>query len=142
MKVVIDTNILLAIVPKRSKHRWAYDALRNGKYILVISNEILEEYEEILGDYYNADFATVVVEELLNLPNIELVEIYYKFRLIINDPDDDKFADAALVSNSEHIVSHDKHFKVLKNIGFPKLSVLTLSEFKALIEPDEPNIGS
>jgi uncharacterized protein len=137
MKVVIDTNILLAIVPKRSKHRWAYDALRNGKYILVISNDILEEYEEILGDFYNSDFATVVVEELLNLPNVELVEIYYKFRLIINDPDDDKFVDATLVSNAEYLVSHDKHFNVLKNIGFPKLNLLTLSEFKELIEPNE-----
>ncbi len=36
MKVLLDTNILLAIVPKRSKVRWCYDALREGKYGVVL----------------------------------------------------------------------------------------------------------
>ena len=134
MKVLIDTNILLAIVPKRSKYRWAYDALRKGEYKLVISNEILEEYEEILGNFYHPDFATIVIEELLNLPNIELVDIYYKFQLISNDPDDDKIVDAAIVSNADHIITHDKHLKILKEIPFPKVSVLSLQDFQTIIQ--------
>jgi uncharacterized protein len=133
MKVLIDTNILLAIVPKRSKYRWAYDALRRGEYELVISNEILDEYEEILGSFYHPDFATVVVEELLNLPNVELVDVYYKFQLISSDPDDDKFVDAAIVSNADHIITHDKHFKILREIPFPKVSVISLQDFEEII---------
>lgn len=133
MKVLIDTNILLAIVPKRSQYRWAYDALREGKYELAISNEILEEYEEILGSFYHPAFATVVVEELLNLPNVELVDAYFKFRLIINDPDDDKFVDAAIVSNADYIITHDKHFKVLAQTAFPKVNVISLQTFEELL---------
>lgn len=133
MKVLLDTNILLAIVPKRSQHRWAYDALRQGKYFLAISNEILEEYEEILGRFYHPDFATVVIEELLNLPNVELTDVYYKFLLIANDPDDDKFVDAAIVSNADYLVTHDKHFKILENIPFPKVSTISLEEFKKIM---------
>ena len=133
MKVLIDTNILLAIVPKKSKYRLAYDALRSGKYILVISNEILEEYEEILANFYHSDFATIVVEELLNLPNVELVDTYYKFRLITTDPDDDKFVDAAIVSNADHIITHDKHFNILKEIPFPKVSTISLQDFQNIL---------
>ncbi len=129
MKILIDTNILLAIVPKRSKHRWAYDALREGKFELVISNEILEEYEEILGSFYHPDFANVVVQELLNLPNVHLVDVYYKFLLISADADDDKFVDAAICANADHIITHDKHFKILETIPFPKVSTLSLEDF-------------
>lgn len=76
MKVLLDTNILLAINPKRSKVRGCYDALRAGAYTLVVSTEILEEYAEQLGDCYSDLFAESVMEELLNLDNIEFTPVF------------------------------------------------------------------
>ena len=133
MKISLDTNILLAIIPKRSKYRWAYDALREGRYELIISNEILEEYEEVLGSFYHPTFAATVIEELLNLPNVTLVDIYFRFLLIKDDPDDDKFVDAVISANADHIVTHDKHFKVLSQVTFPKVSAITLADFEILL---------
>lgn len=86
MKVLFDTNIRLAIVPKRSKVRWCYDALREGKYTLVVSNEILEEYAEQLEDFYSLPYAEYVLEELINLENLEPITEYFKWQLITSNP--------------------------------------------------------
>ncbi len=64
-----------------------------------------------------------------NLKNIEYITTLYRFRLL-KDEDDDKFVDCAIAANANYIVSHDKDFNVLKNIDFPKVKVVSTSEFK------------
>ena len=49
--------------------------------------------------------------------------------LIPNDPDDNKFVDCAFSGNALFIVSDDKHFNILKEIGFPKISVMKVDDF-------------
>lgn len=53
MKIILDTNCLLVSIPKQSKFRWAWDAFRRKDFILCYSNEILEEYNEIIADIYS-----------------------------------------------------------------------------------------
>ncbi len=48
IKIVLDTNILIAIIGTKSPFRWIFDKIIAGKFILCISNEILFEYQEIL----------------------------------------------------------------------------------------------
>jgi uncharacterized protein len=96
MRVLIDTNILLAIVPKRSTERWLYELLRSGELSLIVSNEIIEEYEEKLAWFYSEYFAEIVLEEILNLPQTEQNEAYFKWQLITEDPDDNKYVDISL----------------------------------------------
>ena len=47
--VVIDTNCLLQIISKKSPYRPIWDAFLTDRYDLCVSNEILDEYQEILG---------------------------------------------------------------------------------------------
>jgi putative PIN family toxin of toxin-antitoxin system len=133
MRVLIDTNILLAIAPKRSSERWLYEMLRKGELTLILSNEIIEEYGEKLAWFYSTYFAEIVLDELLNLHKTEQVEAFYKWQLIEEDKDDNKFVDAAVASNADYIITNDKHFKVLRNIPFPKVQTLSLQEFKDLL---------
>ncbi len=49
MRVVIDTNCFLAIIPKVSPYRPAFDAYRSKQFELAVSTEILDEYVEIFG---------------------------------------------------------------------------------------------
>lgn len=133
MRVLIDTNILLAIVPKRSSERWLYEMLRTSELTLILSNEIIEEYEEKFAWFYSTYFAKIVLDELLNLHQTEQVEAFYKWQLIEEDKDDNKFVDAAVASNADYIITNDKHFKVLRNIPFPKVQILSLQEFKDLL---------
>jgi len=48
MKIVLDSNVLLVAIGKRSKYRPIWDAFVEGKYQLIVSEDILHEYEEIL----------------------------------------------------------------------------------------------
>lgn len=54
---------------------------------------------------------------------------YYKWLLIEKDPDDNKFVDCAIAGDLKFIVSNDKHFKILKEIKFPTVEVITSDEF-------------
>lgn len=134
MRILIDINILLAIVPKRSSERWLYEMLRNDTIVLILSNEIIEEYEEKLAWFYSKYFAEIVLDELLNLPLTEQTEAFYKWQLIEEDKDDNKFVDVAIASNADYIITYDKHFKILHNIPFPKIQAITIQEFKKVIE--------
>ena len=49
------------------------------------------------------------------------------------DPDDDKFVDYAIASNADFIVTHDKHFNVLKDIDFPKVQTVNLTQFQQML---------
>jgi putative PIN family toxin of toxin-antitoxin system len=110
--------------------------LQQGKYTLCVSNEILEEYEEILTQSTNSVIASNVVQTLLNAPTIEFIEPFYRFNLITQDPDDNKFVDCAIAGNATYIVSNDSHFDVLKQTDFPKLVVKRIQEFSKILEQE------
>lgn len=129
MKIVLDTNLLLVSVHLKSQYRTIYDALRIGKYQLIVSNEVLTEYYELLSKFYSNEFAEVVIDEILNLDNVVLQEPYFKFELISIDPDDNKFADLAICSNSDFIVTQDNHYNILRDIKFPQVQTLNIKEF-------------
>ncbi|MCB0562358.1 MAG: PIN domain-containing protein, partial [Phaeodactylibacter sp.] len=65
-----------------------------------------------------------------NAVNVELVTRYYKWNLIAEDPDDNKFVDCAVASNATFIVTHDRHFNVLKKVDFPKVEVIDVVQLK------------
>lgn len=48
MRIVLDSNVLLVAVSKRGNYRAIWEALIEGVYQLVVSDEIVYEYEEIL----------------------------------------------------------------------------------------------
>ena len=99
-----------------------------------MSNEILEEYEEIIAQKTNSVIASNVVQTLLNAPSVELIDAFFRFDLIKNDPDDNKFVDCAIAGNATFVVSNDSHFDVLKEIDFPKLTLKSLQEFAAMLD--------
>lgn len=130
LRLVIDTNIFIAIIGKKSPFRWIFDCLIEGRIILCVSNEILLEYREILTRKTNEEIAENIIEFLSVSPFIEKIEIYFNFQMIAADADDNKFIDCAITADAEFILSNDKHFQILKTIDFPKVKVLKLEEFE------------
>lgn len=96
-----------------------------------LSNEILKEYEEILSQKLSPLAASYVSDVIMRLPNLRLVHPTFRFHIIHKDPDDNKFVDCAIIGQATFIVSNDKHFEEAKRCKFPKVNVLTLSEFAA-----------
>jgi putative PIN family toxin of toxin-antitoxin system len=134
MKVILDTNILLVSVPKKSRYRIIFNNLINNKFQLIISNEILSEYTEIITRKTNEIISNNISEMLLALPNVHKQEVYYKWNLIEEDQDDNKFVDCAVAANVDYLISNDKHFNCLKKVEFPKLNLLSIDEFVDLIQ--------
>lgn len=133
MKVVLDTNCLLVSLSRRGRYFHIWRALQKGEYTLCVSNEILDEYEEIISQKTNSTIASNVLQTLLNAPSIETINTYFRFNLISVDPDDNKFVDCAIAANASFIVSNDAHFDALKEIKFPVVDVKKLQEFSAMI---------
>ena len=127
--VVIDTNCLLQIIARKSPYRPIWDAFLAGRYNLCVSNEILEEYQEILEQQISTTVAENVVLLILNQSNVQFVDPYFRLGLITADPDDNKFVDCAFAAGADYLVSEDNHFNVLRKTPFPQLNIVTLDEF-------------
>ena len=127
--VVIDTNCLLQIISRNSPYRPIWDAFLAGKYELCVSNDILEEYQEILEQQITPTVAENIVLLLLNKQNVKLVDPHFRMGLITADPDDNKFVDCAFAANADYLVSEDSHFDILRTTPFPHLNLVTLDEF-------------
>jgi putative PIN family toxin of toxin-antitoxin system len=134
MNIVLDTNCLLVAMPQQSPHHRLWRAFRNGAFVLCYTTEILQEYNEILAHFYSPAFADMIIGELLRSDNTQQIVVFYKWRLIEVDPDDNKFVDCAISTNARYIVSNDKHFNVLKTVDFPKVEVLDIETFKKIIK--------
>jgi putative PIN family toxin of toxin-antitoxin system len=130
MKVVLDTNVLLVAISDRSPFHWVFEYLREGKFVICFTTDMLEEYEEIIGRHLGPFVAGEVISGLLQLPNHEKVEKFYYWNLIPQDPDDNKFVDCAIACNASFIVSEDKHFDVVKRIDFPAIEVVSIQGFR------------
>ena len=137
LKVVLDTNVLLVSISSKSKYHWIYEKLLSKEYDLFISNEILMEYEEVIAQKFNSSVARDVIKALLILPNVSRIPIFYKWNLITEDNDDNKFVDCAINSNSHLLVTHDNHFNVLREIDFPKIQIANAEEFSIALKEIE-----
>ncbi|MBL7805957.1 MAG: putative toxin-antitoxin system toxin component, PIN family [Saprospiraceae bacterium] len=133
MKVVVDTNCLIASIPKNNPEHWLYIAFRQERFVWCLSNEILMEYEEVIARFYSMTTANLVLSILLTADNVLLTEPFYRYGLIPQDPEDNKFADLAISANVDYLLSNDRHFQALKKIEFPKVHVVTLEEFENIM---------
>ena len=131
---VIDTNVLLVSISSKSKYHWLYRSLIAGQFRLGITQDILLEYEEIIGAHWSASVAKDVVRSITELPNTSFVPVYYQLHLIAEDEDDNKFVDCAFAANAHCIVTHDRHFQVLAEVDFPRIPVVDIHGFRALLE--------
>ena len=118
--VVIDTNCLLQIIARKSPYRPIWDAFLAGKYQLCVSNEILEEYQEILEQQITPTVAENVILLILNRNNTILVDPHFRMELVTKDRDDNKFVDCAFAAGADYLVSEDSHFNVLRSTPFTR----------------------
>ena len=132
-RAVIDTHCLVASVGPRSPFRALYDLFAAEAFEWVISNEILTEYDEILTRRYSPLTAAAVLNVLAFAPNTHRQEAYYKWQLITDDPDDNKFVYIAIASSADFLVTNDRHFQLLQQLPFPRVPVVSFQTFLASI---------
>ncbi len=129
MRIVLDTNCLIQSVGYHSQFRPVLNSILCGENVLCVSNEIIEEYTEILQRLFSSEFADTFIKALLESRFVELITPYYHFNLIKTDPDDNKFVDCAIAANARYVVTNDRHFDILKQIQFPHVTIISLMDF-------------
>lgn len=134
MRIVVDTNVLLAALPTVSRFRTIINALAAGQLELVVSTAILLEYQEILTRKTNEGVANNFLEFLIKLPGVTRVDTPFTWGIIAIDLDDNKFVDAGLMGGADYIVTYDSHFDVVKERSFPAIGVITPDEFLKILE--------
>ena len=127
--IVIDTNSLIMAISSRSDYHRIWKSFLAGEYYLCISNEILEEYAEVITRNVGVNVARYVVYSILERRNTRLITPFYNWNLITADPDDNKFVDCAIAANAKFIVTEDHHFNVLKEISFPAVDIISIDDF-------------
>jgi len=109
MKVVVDTNVLISGVFFGGMPARVLEAWRDGKFDLVASPDILEEYRRV-GEELAVRFTGVSLAPLLALlvMTAEIIEPPGLTEQVSRDPDDDKFIACALAGDCQCIISGDK----------------------------------
>jgi putative PIN family toxin of toxin-antitoxin system len=119
--IVLDTNALVQVFGARSPFLPLQRAILDGRVALAFSTAILLEYEEVLTRYGGPNrwpqvWRAVELTGQIH-DNLRRVEPAYHWRLIVPDPDDDKFVDCAIAAEAEWVVTEDRHLDVLKHSG-------------------------
>jgi uncharacterized protein len=133
MKVVVDTNVLVASIHSRATIHPIWQAVKTGSISMIVSTEILYEYEEILGQIYSPELAKFIVNIIQQSKNTIRHTNFYFWNLIHIDPDDNKFVDTAFNGGAAYLITEDKHFNVLSKVEFPKIQVISPKKFLKIL---------
>lgn len=132
MKVVIDTNVLISGLFFGGTPDKIIDALLLKKFDLVISTEILKEYQRVVDDL-SEKYPQVEVKPLFHsitrLAHIAVAEPLAE--QICSDPDDDKFIACAASSQADVIVTGDKALQDVKE--YKGVRILSPADFMAAL---------
>lgn len=134
MKIVLDSNVLVSSLGKRSRLRPIWEAFINGQYQLIVSEDIIKEYEEIIHEHSAPGAAELVMEVLIESPDVITQKVYYNWNVITSDPDDNKFFDIAVAADADYLVTNDRHFDVVKTILFPKVNVISADDLLNILK--------
>lgn len=130
IRAVIDTNVFVSGVFWKGPPCQVLQAWSGGRFKLIATTSILDEYDRVLGELankYNFSNYTRILE-LVKL-NAELVSPVRFTRPVCRDKDDDKFLSAALGGNAPFLVSGDNDLIAVD--GFKGIRVLKAKAFLA-----------
>jgi putative PIN family toxin of toxin-antitoxin system len=128
LKVVMDTNVFVSGVFFSRPPYQILKAWQSGVFELVVSQEILDEYQRV-GEILAREYPVIDLNPILTFV-IEHAKVYESIKLkepVCEDPDDDKFIACALASGSGVIISGDKH--LLKVSGYQEIEILKPRKF-------------
>ncbi|HEV2479914.1 MAG TPA: putative toxin-antitoxin system toxin component, PIN family [Puia sp.] len=132
MRVVLDSNVLLVAIGRKSRYRPIWDSFLEGNFKLIISEDIIHEYEEIFKQHIPGA-AKWVFEILVESPDVIFQHIYYTWNAISGDPDDNKFFDVAVAAAAQYLVTDDSHFNEAKRLAFPKMNIISAEDFLNIV---------
>lgn len=115
MKLVLDTNVLIASALKGGLSEHILRLASRGELSLITSEEILKELsEKLLSKFTWKDSEVILYAKTLREIS-EVVRPSKKLSVISKDPDDNKILEVALEAGVDLIISMDHDLLQLKN---------------------------
>jgi putative PIN family toxin of toxin-antitoxin system len=95
--VVLDTNVLISSL-WRGQCWNVVRCWRDGRVILAVSADVLEEYLEVLSRFVNPILLQEWNEALTDPSQVAMVETVERVHVILDDPSDNRFLECALAA--------------------------------------------
>lgn len=131
MRVVLDTNIFISAV-LGGRLGIIIDEWKAGKFKLIVSEAIAREYLDVINrPKFKIPPAEILTATEYLLQNAEFVTPKEEIVVIVADPTDNKFLEAAVAGRVDYIVSGDAH---ILNLGsFGGISIIQAKNFIELL---------
>jgi hypothetical protein len=131
-RVVLDTSVSISAILFHGRPSRLVGLWQKGRLHVLMSSDVLNEYVRVLAypkfRLAKEDIKSIIEQELI--PFVEPVKTSAVFRIIVEDPSDDKFLVLAVDGQADHIISGDKHLLGLKE--FRGIKIVTAEEFLSL----------
>jgi len=127
MRVVLDTNIfispLLGGILGVIVDKW-----KAGKFTLIVTDAIAREYLDVINrSKFNFSEDEIIATTHYLLQSAEFITPQEEITVIVIDPTDNKFLEAAVTGKVNFIVSGDSHLLELK--VYQGIAIVTAREF-------------
>jgi len=128
-RIVLDTNVLISALIKPGKPRDLLLEIAKGKFQLVLSRQILDEFARTVADpkisrYVDEEDITRYMKVIGSAATI--VSVKSRFRVVKQDPSDDIILRTAYDGKARYLVTGDEHLLSLKQ--YRRVKILTISE--------------
>ena len=135
LRVVLDTNVLIsALIGEGNEYEFVKKCVQ-GKFVLVTSPEILDEFKEVALRPRLGIAAEDVADFIGSLVEVSEVVLPTEKVSFARDPNDEKILEAAVEAKSDYIVSGDKDLLSLRS--FRSIMIVTAAEL--LQNPNRAN---
>jgi putative PIN family toxin of toxin-antitoxin system len=132
ISAVYDTNILISAFIGRGAPHKALDAVYAGKVRLIISPDMLLEFEDVISrskfNYTNKQIRRIIT---IVFKVAKVVEPDFKVDIVKEDPSDNRIIEAAISGKAKYIVTGDSHLLTLGKVE--NIEIVTVNEFLKLL---------
>jgi putative PIN family toxin of toxin-antitoxin system len=109
------------------------DSWVQGRFRLIVSQEILDEYFEVLlRKGIEPDLVAVLSRRMNRYAHVVVPK--ERLNVVEKDVTDNKFLECAVEGNAEYIISGDRHLLALKR--FRETEIVTPTRFLKLMQPN------
>ena len=129
---VYDTNILISAFIGRGAPHKVLDAVYAGKVKLVISPDMLIEFEDVVSRpkfKYSEKNIRRILTVIFKVSKV--VEPDFSVDIVKEDPSDNRVIEAAISGKVQYIVTGDSHLLSLKNVE--NIKIVSAKEFLKIL---------
>ena len=131
MRIVLDTNIFISAV-MGGRLGIIIDEWKAGKFKLIVTDAIAHEYLDVINrPKFNISQDEIIATTDYLLQIAEFTTPDEEILVIVADPTDNKFLEAAVAGKVNYIVSGDGHLLGLGS--FREIPIITAREFINLL---------